>query len=151
MSASAAAAAAAPPTPILVASTPPLAKRLAPVLEGHDVVFVEHMAEAMYKFKHGKFGMVIVGVHFDQSQMFELLEQIRSAGRDPAVPIVCVLPEQHALSEVFVKGLNHAVKALMANAFLNLANYSDDPAGNGRLRRIIDYLILIDGDMQGGT
>jgi hypothetical protein len=52
------------------------------------------------------------------------------------------------LSEVAVEGLDHAVKAMMANGFLNLLHF---PGRRGRQRahpRIADYLILIDGDLQ---
>ena len=31
-----------------------------------------------------------------------------------------------------------------------LRRAADDEAGNGRIRRIIDYLILIDGDLHQG-
>lgn len=134
----------------MLAGTSLLRERFGRVLEGHQLVWVTHVEDAMSAFGGRKFGMVIVGVHFDESQMFELLERIRSSTSEPRVPVVCVLPEQHALSEVFVKGLDHAVKALMANAFLDLRKYPDDEAGNGRLRRIIEYLILINGDMHGG-
>jgi hypothetical protein len=54
------------------------------------------------------------------------------------------------LSDVAIEGLDHAVKAMLANAFLNLRKFPDDGSGNARVRRIIDYLILIDGDMHGG-
>jgi hypothetical protein len=37
---------------------------------------------------------------------------------------------------------------MTANGFLNLENFPDDNAGNARLRRIVDCLILIDGDLQ---
>ena len=52
------------------------------------------------------------------------------------------------LSDVAVEGLDHAVKAMTANGFLNLENIPDDEDGNARIRRIVDYLILIDGDLQ---
>lgn len=47
-----------------------------------------------------------------------------------------------------IEGIDHAVKAMMANGFLNLLNIADDEDGNARIRRIVDYLILIDGDLQ---
>jgi hypothetical protein len=52
------------------------------------------------------------------------------------------------LAEVAIEGLDHAVKAMMANGFLNLLHFPDDDEGNARIRRIVDYLILIDGDRQ---
>ena len=39
---------------------------------------------------------------------------------------------------------------MLANAFLNLNKFPDNREGNARVRRIIDYLILIDGDIHGG-
>jgi hypothetical protein len=36
----------------------------------------------------------------------------------------------------------------MANGFLNLMHFPDDDEGNARIRRIVDYLILINGDLQ---
>jgi hypothetical protein len=40
------------------------------------------------------------------------------------------------------------VKALRANGFLDLQHFVDDDNGNARIARIVDYLILIDGDLQ---
>jgi len=63
--------------------------------------------------------------------------------------VLCVLGSWgRMLSEVAVEGLDHAVKAMMANGFLNLLHFADDDEGNARIRRITDYLILIDGDLQ---
>ena len=57
--------------------------------------------------------MVILGVLFDESRMFELLRLVRTFDN-------------------------------------NLNKFPDDQEGNARVRRIVDYLILIDGDMHGG-
>jgi hypothetical protein len=37
---------------------------------------------------------------------------------------------------------------MTANGFLDLHRFPDDDNGNARIRRIVDYLILIDGDLQ---
>jgi hypothetical protein len=88
-------------------------------------------------------------VHFDESQMFSLLADIRAHAMYRKVPVLCVLSTpSKVITGVAIEGLDHAVKAMMANGFLNLANIADDEAGNARIRRIIDYLILIDGDLQ---
>jgi hypothetical protein len=95
------------------------------------------------------FAMVVVGVHFDESQMFPLLSDIRTHASYRKVPILCVLGERgRALTDVAVEGLDHAVKAMTANGFLDLRHFADDEQGNARVRRIIDYLILINGDLQ---
>ena len=37
---------------------------------------------------------------------------------------------------------------MRANGFLDLQHFADDDEGNARIARIVDYLILIDGDLQ---
>jgi PleD family two-component response regulator len=139
----------APITKILVAVLHDNRDRLARVLEGHDLVFVETCEEARPLLENERFGLVFLGVHFDESQMFSLLGEIRGHAKYRKVPILCVLGTWgRMLSEVAVEGLDHAVKAMMANGFLNLMHFPDDAEGNARIRRIADYLILIDGDLQ---
>ena len=139
----------APRTKILLAVVLDNRERLARVLEGHDLVFVDNSDDARALLEKERFGLVMLGVHFDESQMFSLLGDIRAHARYRKVPILCVLGSWgRMLSEVAVEGLDHAVKAMMANGFLNLLHFADDEEGNARIRRIADYLILIDGDLQ---
>lgn len=93
--------------------------------------------EAMSLLAEHRFGLVVVGVHFDESQMFTLLADIRAHAKYRKVPILCVL-----------SSLGRTLKAMMANGFLNLLHFDDDEEGNARIRRIVDYMILIDGDLQ---
>jgi len=137
-----------PRTKILLAVTPEKADRLECILEGHELVFVKNSADAMRLLRTDGFGIVILGVHFDESQMFTLLSDIRAHAKYRKVPIVCVLGERgRALTDIAVEGLDHAVKAMTANGFLDLKHFPDDEEGNARIRRIVDYLILIDGDL----
>lgn len=95
------------------------------------------------------FALVIIAVHFEESQMFSLLAGIRTHSKHRKVPVLCVLGERgRALSDVIVEGLDHAVKAMTANGFLDLRHFPHDEEGNARIRRIVDYLILINGDLQ---
>lgn len=139
----------APQTKILVAVGADNRDRIERVLEGHELVFVDTCDQAREQLAQERFGLVILGVHFDESRMFSLLGDIRAHARYRKVPILCVLGSWgRMLSEVAVEGLDHAVKAMTANGFLNLLHFPDDAEGNARVRRIIDYLILIDGDLQ---
>ena len=123
--------------------------RLRRILEGHDVSLVTTRSAAWTLLEKERFAMVILGVHFDESQMFSLLADIRAHAKYRKVPVLCVLAARSEhLSDVAIEGLDHAVKAMMANGFLNMANIADEPEGNARIRRIVDYLILIDGDLQ---
>ena len=139
----------APRTRVLVAVLHDNRERLTRVLEGHDLVFVDNGDDARELLEREVYGLVLLGVHFDESQMFAVLGDIRSRAKYRKVPILCVLGSWgRMLSEVAVEGLDHAVKAMMANGFLNLLHFPDDEQGNARIRRIADYLILIDGDLQ---
>src|SRR4051812_16719370 len=136
-----------PKTRILLAVTADKRDRLARILEHHELVFVQSSYEAMRYLMQDGFGMVMIGVHFDESQMFTLLSDVRAHAKYKKVPILCMLGERgRALSQIAVDGLDHAVKAMTANGFLDLNRFDD--GGNTRIRRIVDYLILIDGDLQ---
>lgn len=135
-------------TKIVIAATPAVRSRLERALAGHSLTFAQISADVMSLLANERYGMVIISMDFDESQMFALLGDIRSHSKYRKVPIVCVLAERGRLSDVAIEGLDHAVKAMTANGFLDLYRFPDDDAGNARIRRIIDHLILIDGDLQ---
>ncbi|MEA3193190.1 MAG: hypothetical protein QOD26_1523 [Betaproteobacteria bacterium] len=137
-----------PRTRILLAVTPDISDRMRRILVRHELTPVDDSAGAM-RALDGNFGMVIVSVHFDDSQMFSLLGDIRAHSGYRKIPILCVLGRRgRALTEIAVEGLDHAVKAMRANGFLDLEHFDDNEKGNARICRIVDYLILIDGDLQ---
>ena len=125
-------------------------RRLERILAGHRLTIPHSVDEAKQWLEDHEFHMVILGVLFDESRMFELLRLVRTFNKNRLTPVVCVLATESRLSEVAIEGLDHAVKAMLANAFLNLNKFLDNKEGNARVRRIVDYLILIDGDMHGG-
>ena len=125
-------------------------ERLERILQGHRLTIPHSVEEAKRELERREFAMVILGVLFDESRMFELLRVVRTFQPNCLTPVVCMLSGPSNLSDVALEGLDHAVKAMLANAFLNLNKFPDDARGNARVRRIIDYLILIDGDMHGG-
>jgi len=140
----------APPsrTKILLAVTADMRARMERILERHELTTVSSSEEAMRALEQ-RHGIVILGVHFDDSQMFSLLGDIRAHSGYRKVPILCVLGTRgRAITDIAVEGLDHAVKAMRANGFLDLQHFADDDEGNARIRRIVDYLILIDGDLQ---
>ena len=140
---------AAPKSRILLAVIPDKEDRMERVLSGHDVTQVKTCEEARTLLEQEEYELIILGVHFDESQMFSLLGDIRAHARYRKVPILCVLGSRgRYLGNVAIEGLDHAVKAMMANGLLNTENINDDEEGNARIRRIVDYLILLDGELQ---
>jgi PleD family two-component response regulator len=134
---------------ILVAVIPDREERMERILEGHDTTFVKSCEDARLLLEAQEFGLVVIGVHFDESQMFSLLGDIRAHAAYRKVPILCVMGSRgRILTDVAIEGLDHAIKAMTANGFLNLEKIPDDETGNARIRRIVDYLILMDGELQ---
>jgi CheY-like chemotaxis protein len=115
------------------------------ILEGHQLVFVMTLREAMQGLAQEEdLRMVIIGVHFDESRMFALLSDIRAHPRYRNIPVLVVLsPGQYAFSEIAVEGIDRAVTALGANGFLNLDHFPDNAGGEARIRRIVDSLIVV--------
>ena len=137
-----------PRTKILLAVTDDMRDRMRRILARHDLRPVLNSQDAMRALEE-QFGMVILSVDFDDSQMFSLLSDIRAHSGYRKVPILCVLGSRsRVLTEIAVEGLDHAVKAMRANGFLDLRHFLDDDDGNARIQRVVDYLILIDGDLQ---
>ena len=125
-------------------------ERLQRILQGHRLTIPRDVAEAERALRAREYALIVLGVHFDESRMFELLRLVRVWKENALTPVVCVLSGPSNLSNVSLEGLDHAVKAMLADAFLDLNKFPDDDRGNARLRRICDYLILIDGDIHGG-
>jgi len=75
---------------VLVADVPEMDERVRHCLPGHELLFVRTMREAMVTLRHDSFSLVVIGVHFDESRMFELLTHVRSLSAYDAVPVVCV-------------------------------------------------------------
>jgi PleD family two-component response regulator len=137
-----------PATNILLAVSDDVEARFRRILRRHHLKSVGSTVEALRELE-GHCGMVIISVHFDESQMFSLLGDIRAHSAYRKIPVLCVLGSRGwALSDVAVEGLDHAVKAMRANGFLDLQHFDDDEAGNARISRIVEYLMLIDGDLQ---
>jgi CheY-like chemotaxis protein len=124
-----------------VAVAPPAVDRLRRILTGHDVTVVATLDEALRRLTSEKFDIAIIGVYFDESHMFELLQQMRSSPNQHRVPVVCVLGVSCKLSDAAVWGVDQAVEAMAANAFLDLRAVPDDMESNARVRSMIDYLI----------
>jgi hypothetical protein len=137
-----------PRTKILLAVTSDVRERFNRILGHHELVTAETAEQAMRVLEE-QFGMVILSVHFDESQMFSLLGDIRAHSGYRKVPVLCVLGTRgRFITDIAIEGLDHAVKAMRANGFLDLQHFADDEDGNARICRIVDYLILINGDLQ---
>lgn len=113
-------------------------RRIADILAGHDVVPVRTLAEAHRALAGGRFDLVIVAVHFDESRMFDLLRHLQSSHKGP---VVCVRTQHFVSPAITIEGLEIAAKALGATLFLDLTWYAENAQGNGAVRALLDALM----------
>jgi CheY-like chemotaxis protein len=132
---------------ILVADVPPMRKRLSRILDGHDLHFVTTLDEALRAMQARAFEMLVIGVHFDESRMFDLLRHARLDEKNRGKPIVCVRGHLLESTAISVEGLEIAVKSLSGNVFIDFERFSNDEDGNAAIRRVIDRVLEINGDL----
>jgi hypothetical protein len=112
-------------TKVLVADVPEMDRTIRDCLPGHELVFVRTMREAIAALRRDGFGMIVIGLHFDESRMIELLSYVRTLRRYDNAPVVCVQGIEVALPDVVLKSIDVAVKALGGTAFLDLRDHAE--------------------------
>jgi DNA-binding response OmpR family regulator len=125
---------------ILVADTPDGDRRLSAILSGHDLAFVRTLGEAQRALAREQFALVLVGMHFDDSRMFDLLRHLQASGAH-AGAVICMRSQQFASTAITIEGLEIATKTLGCNLFLDLTWYADDAVGNAAIRSLLEALL----------
>ena len=110
--------------------------RITAMLNGHDLSFVRTLDEAKATLAGRNFDLIVIGVHFDESRMFDLLRHVRWQERHRATPVVCVLTAEFSRHAIAAEGLEIAVKALGGTAYVDLKT-----RGDSEVRRIVDELL----------
>jgi PleD family two-component response regulator len=125
---------------ILVASAHSAYNRLFAILPGYDLRFVETVAAAQSALKANGFSLIMIGIYFEQSKMFEFLRYIKADHKYADIPVVCF--RGILLSDSFdAKPFELRCKALGASAFLDLTAFTDDAFGNAALRNRLTSLL----------
>ena len=122
---------------VLVADVPAVQARVAAVLAHERPVFVHTLAAAVRTLAAQDFDLVLVGMHFDESRMFDLLREVRAGSRNGAVPIVCYRLRPLAFMALSTQGIEVTGKALGAQAFADLAGFATEEEGNAALARLV--------------
>src|SRR3954463_16131380 len=125
---------------ILVADGRDVPRRLAPILEPHEPTFVHTLADAKRALARDGYDLIIIGVHFDESRMFDLLRQVRADERYQATPVVCVASQPFD-TPISVEGLEIATRALAADAFVDFARHPNRDAGDAAIRGVVERLL----------
>jgi hypothetical protein len=114
--------------------------RYSVALAGWTLAFARTMHEARATLAAQRCEAVVIGVYFDDSQMFDLVRAIRADDFQNEVPIVCVRGSP-GYTAVTTRALEMAVKALAADAFVDLLHFADDQAGDAALRATVQRYI----------
>jgi DNA-binding NtrC family response regulator len=126
---------------VLIADTPAGDRRISEILSGHELEFVRTLSEAQRAVERDGFALVLVGVHFDESRMFDLLRYVQARGEPRGCAVICMRTHHFASTAISIEGLEIAAKALGCNLFLDLTWYADDAAGNNAVRKLLEALI----------
>src|SRR3954468_11838376 len=118
---------------ILVADGQDIDARIGAILKPHELTFVRTLGEALRALERNDFDLLVIGVHFDESRMFDLLRQVRADERYRHKPVVCVASQRFD-TPISLQGLEIATRALAASAFIDFARHGDYAAGNAAIR-----------------
>ena len=121
---------------VLVADVPDVQARVAAVLAQERLVFVHTLAAALKALAAEDFDLVLIGMHFDDSRMFDLLHAVRSGSRNGAVPILCYRLRPLAFMALSTQVIEVTVKALGALSFADLASHAEAD-GNAALALLV--------------
>jgi hypothetical protein len=123
--------------PVLIAAIPAAAERLCRLLPDQRTVCPASLAEARAALARERFALAIMGVHFDESRMFDLMSHARASALNRSVPIICVLGVRRKMSRLTVHLLQETINGMAGCQFLNLTEIADDDTGNARVRGVL--------------
>ena len=126
---------------ILVADVPQMDERYSAAFTGWEVAFARTLAQAHQALDAGSCAVVVTGVYFDDSRMFDLLRHLQASGQDLGCAVICMRSQHFVSPAITIEGLEIAAKALGCNVFLDLTWYADDATGNGAIRSLLEALL----------
>src|SRR5258708_21708744 len=125
---------------ILVADGSDIDGRINAIVKPHAPTFVRTLDDATRALERDGYDLIIIGVHFDESRMFDLLRQVRADERYRTKPVVCVVSQRFD-RPISIEGLEIATRALGADAFVDFARHDDHQAGDPAIRGVVERLL----------
>jgi hypothetical protein len=112
---------------ILVAADHNTGSRLQKLLgEEHEVVAVTTIAAAINSAQTQIFDLVICGISFDESRMFDLLKSFKRTKSQRAKPFICYRQGEYELGANIESGVATAARIIGANCYLDATQMSDE-------------------------
>ena len=126
---------------VLVADTAEGDRRITAILAGYELEFVRTLDEARRELKDDGFSLVLIGVHFDDSRMFDLLRYMQATPEKAGRCVVCMRSQRFVSTAITIEGLEIAARTLGCALFLDLTWYADDEKGNQAVRTLLEALL----------
>jgi PleD family two-component response regulator len=111
-------------TKVLVADVPEEDDKIRECLPDHELVFVRTLSDAIRALRANGYRLVVIGMHFDESRMFELLQYTKALPAYKDVAVICVQCLEMGLAQAVLKNMDDAVKALGGTAFVDLRDHA---------------------------
>jgi CheY-like chemotaxis protein len=128
---------------ILVASVPDGAEFVRRIMrQDHELVFVTRTHEAVAKLTEEDFDLIMIGVHFDESRMFELLSHCKTIARNADKPIITFCTRDTPLTRAMHDSIEVTVKAYGAWIYLDQHDYNVKKDPDAEIRRVIERCLI---------
>jgi response regulator RpfG family c-di-GMP phosphodiesterase len=124
---------------ILIAATPDDVAAMERILgQRHQFIVASTRSEALAKHKETAFDLIMLGVHFDDSRMFDLLREINKIPENADNPIICFCTRDTPLTRTMHESIDVASKALGAWMYIDQHEYNVTKDPDAEMRRIIE-------------
>lgn len=114
-----------------------------PLKEHFELCLTTTLEEAR-SLAHQKIGVIVCGLYFDESRMFDFLRYVKADPATRPIPFISVKATSEPLSRTLVQGVEIACKALGAEQFVELSKweeeYGEDTA-HAKYRQLLRQLI----------
>lgn len=105
---------------VLIAAAPISVKAIAAALSDEfDVDYVSSLADAT-SCSYKQIDVILCGLCFDESRMFDLLRYTQLHPRARALPFICISAVEHTLSGTITQSIEIACRALGGAGFIDL-------------------------------
>lgn len=108
---------------ILVAETPAATLILQPALQGHFDLTVSHSLAGALQHLKEHIHIVLCGLHFDESRMFELLKHLKASESMKHVPFISINATNTVLPDSVIRMAAKAAISIGSDGFIDLARW----------------------------
>lgn len=108
----------------------------------HELLIATTMLEAIEKLEKEEVDLIMIGVHFDESRMFELMSHCKTMSKNGNKPIISFCTRDTPLTRTMHDSIDIATKALGAWIYLDQHDYSVKRNPDAEVRRVIERCLV---------